>query len=211
MNIKIRFTVILFFLFFPLITEAEEVAKNQDTKVQVNSKFSPRMEVGAFVVAMDPLTFKDIYIMLNQGGQVSKNMDLYALIASLHFIRDGETYRISPNVFLATVAFASGFTGEKSQSSEILLKFWAAVFLALNPTLERFLWEEYIPVSISGGYNSDWFLFSPGRELYFKPHVDLNVMFKLGIWFKLTGSFAYLVTDTYDLKHGPRFEFRLGI
>lgn len=198
----------LFCLFFPLIPEAKEIANNQDTIVVVDSMLSPRMEAGAFAVNMDPLTFRDIYIMLNQGGQVPKNMNLYASIASLHFIRDDGTYRFSPNVFLAMVAFGSGFTGEPSKG---LLYFWIAVFSALNPTLERFLWEEYIPVSISAGYNTDWFLFSPGRELYFKPHIDLNVMFKLGIWFKLTASFAYLVTDTYDLKRGPRFEFRVGI
>lgn len=220
MNIKIRFTVILFFLFFPLITEAEEVAKNQDTIVVRNdmplqqmseSGFGYRGDFGALSVVMNPVLFKDMNFMFSPGYSLNQFIDLRGVFWSLHFIKDGGTYRFSPNVFLAGIALASGFTGEPSQYKKVLLYFWTSFFFVLNPSVDFFLWQKYVPISIGAGYNTDWFLFSPGRELYFKPHIDLNVMFKLGIWFKLTGSFAYLVTDTYDLKHGPRFEFRIGI
>jgi len=220
MNTKIGYVWIFFCFFFPLTLEAEEVAKNQDTIVARNdmplqqmreSGFGYRGDFGALSVVMDPVLFNDMNFMFSPGYSFDQFIDLHGVFCSLHFIKDGGTYRFSPNVFLAGFALASGFTGEPSQYSKGLLYFWTTIFLALNPSVDFFLWQKYVPVSIGAGYNTDWFLFSPGRELYFKPHVDLNVMFKLGIWFKLTGSFAYLVTDTYDLKHGPRFEFRLGI
>src|SRR5574344_1722806 len=127
------------------------------------------------------------------------------------FISEGGEYiRISLNApILGTFILTSAFS--RVIGNDALSVICIGFLYLLNPTIEYYLWQKYVPISIGAGYNTDWFLFSPGRELYFKPHIDLNVMFKLGIWFKLTGSFAYLVTDTYDLKHGPRFEFRIGI
>jgi len=137
-------------------------------------------------------------------------LHLEAYMVSVHWVRDGHEYRFSPyisiwNGFVWLLAF--GAIGDDDAMAYAV----NIPSYLLNPSIEYYLWQKYIPVSVGAGYNADWFLFSPGREFYFKSHVDLNVMFKLGIWFKLTGSLAYLVTDTYDLKHGPQFEFRLGI
>ena len=156
------------------------------------------------------LSQKDFSFVGEVRDPINKSSaDINAYIWAVHLVKDGHSYRISPNVaILGTAMLGAAFSGIGNDASFVI---WVAILYALNPTIEYYLWQKYIPVSIGAGYNTDWFLFSPGRELYFKPHIDLNVMFKLGIWFKLTGSFAYLVTDTYDLKRGPRFEFRVGI
>ena len=156
------------------------------------------------------LSQKDFSFVGEVRDPINKSSaDINAYIWAVHLVKDGHSYRISPNVaILGTAMLGAAFSGIGNDASFVI---WVAILYALNPTIEYYLWQKYIPVSIGAGYNADWFLLSPGRELYFKPHVDLNVMFKLGIWLKLTASFAYLVTDTYDLKRGPRFEFRLGI
>lgn len=169
---------------------------------------SHRLNVGA--IKLSVASQKDFSFIGESGEHINKsNTDGMMFLFAVHLVKDGHSYRISPNVaILGTAMLGAAFSGIGNDASFVI---WEAVLYALNPTIEYYLWQKYIPVSIGAGYNTDWFLFSPGRELYFKPHIDLNVMFKLGIWFKLTGSFAYLVTDTYDLKRGPRFEFRLGI
>ena len=82
----------------------------------------------------------------------------------------------------------------------------------LNPSMEFFFVRKYVPLSLGVGYNMDWFVFSPGQKFYFKFHSDLNVYLKISnIWIHGAGSLGYLVTDTYDSKHGFHPEFRLGI
>ena len=71
----------------------------------------------------------------------------------------------------------------------------------LNPTLEFFILRKYVPVSIGVGYNTDWFAFSPGRELYFRAHGDLNVNI---LWARISASYSYSFLDSYDLKKGSK-------
>ena len=168
-----------------------------------------RLSFGTFRLSVS--SQKDFSFISEGGEYINKsNTDGIALLFAVHFVKDGESYRISLNApILGTFILTSAFS--RVIGNDALSVICIGFLYLLNPTIEYYLWQKYVPISIGAGYNTDWFLFSPGRELYFKPHIDLNVMFKLGIWFKLTGSFAYLVTDTYDLKHGPRFEFRVGI
>jgi len=138
-----------------------------------------------------------------------KNLYLNADVLSLHVISDrNDTSRygsrisgINSLVTLASFPYILSH-GEGKHDDNIL--FWT-LFL-LNPTVEYFFWKGWIPVSVSAGYKMDWFAFSPGRKFYFRPHADLNINFMV---LRVSASYAYVVTNTYELKRGPRFYLKV--
>ena len=142
-----------------------------------------------------------------------KNFYLNADALSLHVISDRSDTshfenRISGINSLVTLAFFPYILsrGEGHHDDDILMNSFFWTLFLLNPTVEYFFWKGWVPVSVSAGYKMDWFAFSPGRKFYFRPHADLNINLML---LRVSVSYAYVVTNTYDLKRGPRFYLKV--
>lgn len=141
------------------------------------------------------------------------DLSLKADVVSLRWIKDDSKYRFSATTALTSLGMMvlgfSIFTAIDTSFVKPVCYAVAGFQFLLNPTIEYAIVKKYVPISVALGYNTDWFVFSRNQEFYFKPHMDLN--FNFAKYLVVAGSFAYLVTDTYDAKHGPRFEFKIGL
>ena len=129
----------------------------------------------------DKAVYNEDFSMTLEGGiPVGKNLYLNADVFSYHMISDRSD----------TSHFDHRVSGINSFFSFAFLP-----FVVLRG-----------PVSVSAGYKMDWFAFSPGRKFYFRPHADLNINFMV---LRVSASYAYVVTNTYELKRGPRFYLKV--
>lgn len=149
----------------------------------------------------------DYNVSIAYGREIWKNLFFTADAMNFHIITDIEdsTSRVSLMSTLMSAGFAIPvlFT-----QSETLAKIWYVVAGMLNPTLEYDLWRKKTGVSLSVGYKTDWFAFSPDHALYFKPHAEINIDLAI---FRISASYAYVVTDTYDIKRGSKFYLLIGL
>ena len=142
-----------------------------------------------------------------------KNLYLNADVLSLHVISDRNDtshfdHRVSGINSFVSFAFLPFvvLSGDGRHDDDILMNSFFWTLFLLNPTVEYFFWKGWIPVSVSAGYKMDWFAFSPGRKFYFRPHADLNINFMV---LRVSASYAYVVTNTYELKRGPPFYLKV--
>lgn len=156
---------------------------------------------------------EDLSMTLEGGIPVGKNLYLNADVFSYHMISDrSDTSRFDHRVsgINSFVSFAFlpfvVLRGEGRHDDDILMNSFFWTLFLLNPTVEYFFWKGWVPVSVSAGYKMDWFAFSPGRKFYFRPHADLNINFMV---LRVSASYAYVVTNTYELKRGPRFYLKV--
>ena len=161
--------------------------------------------------------FSEFDVSYSVRHAIYDNIVLGFSAASLRFVRDGSDYRIGlfPSVvttgsFLVGLACSPGKPVD-STIANVFVYILATPIVLLNPSVELFVFNGRFPLSLEIGYNMDWFIFSSRKKFYFKPHADLNASIRLSsLWIRCSGSFAYLVKNTYDAKKGPRFEFRIG-
>lgn len=148
----------------------------------------------------------DYNVSIAYGREIWKNLFFTADAMNFHIITDIEdsTSRISA---ISTLISAGFFLPELFTQSETLAKIWYVVTGILNPTLEYDLWRGKMGASLSVGYKTDWFAFSSDHALYFKPHAEINIDVFI---FRISASYAYVVTDTYDIKRGSRFYLKTG-
>lgn len=150
----------------------------------------------------------DLNVSIAWGTEIWKNTFLMADFMNFHVITDIEdsTSRISALNSLITLGLGVPliFTASEKLSTALFV-----IDAFLNPTFEYNLWrEKALGVSLSAGYKTDWFAFSPDHALYFKPHAEINVdIFIL----RVSASYAYVVTNTYDISRGSRFYLKIGI
>ena len=157
---------------------------------------------------------EDLSLTLDGEIEIAKNLYLNADVFSYHMISDRSDtshleHRVSGINSIVALAFLPFVClhGEGHRDDDVLMNvFFGSLFL-LNPTVEYFFWKGWVPVSVSVGYKMDWFAFSPGRRFYFRPHADLNVNLVL---LRVSASYAYVVTDTYELKRGSRFYLKVS-
>ena len=156
---------------------------------------------------------EDFSLTLDGEIEIAKNLYLNADVFSYHMISDRSDtshleHRVSGINSIVALAFLPFVClhGEGHRDDDVLMNvFFGSLFL-LNPTVEYFFWKGWVPVSVSAGYKMDWFAFSPGRKFYFRPHADLNINFMV---LRVSASYAYVVTNTYELKRGPRFYLKV--
>lgn len=156
---------------------------------------------------------EDLSMTLEGGIPVGKNLYLNADVFSYHMISDRSDtnhfdHRVSGINSFVSFAFLPFVVlrGEGRHDDDILMNSFFWTLFLLNPTVEYFFWKGWVPVSVSAGYKMDWFAFSPGRKFYFRPHADLNINFMV---LRVSASYAYVVTNTYELKRGPRFYLKV--
>ena len=158
----------------------------------------------------------DFNIVLDGGKKIYKNLYLSADVFSLHFIPDKidtgrPDIRVSGINSLISLCFAPYIMfqgdGHKVDDDALGKIFFRTLFL-LNPTVEYYFWKGRVPVSVGAGYKTDWFIFSHGKKFYFRPHADLNVNLAI---LRVSASYAYVVTNTYDLKRGPRIYLKVAL
>ena len=129
-------------------------------------------------------------------------------IYNLHWVEDDDKYRFSPMGTLSSVlTFGVSISLNDRESGAFLSYFTFPISFLLNPNFEFFLVKSSISLSV--GYETDWFAFSPGQKFYFKSYSDLT--FYGGEYAFVSASFSYLHTHTYDATYGPRFEAKVGI
>lgn len=162
----------------------------------------------------DKAVYNEDFSMTLEGGiPVGKNLYLNADVFSYHMISDRSDtshfdHRVSGINSFVSFAFLPFVVlrGEGRHDDDILMNSFFWTLFLLNPTVEYFFWKGWVPVSVSAGYKMDWFAFSPGRKFYFRPHADLNINFMV---LRVSASYAYVVTNTYELKRGPRFYLKV--
>ena len=157
---------------------------------------------------------EDFSLILDGGMEVAKNLYLNADVFSYHMISDRSDtshfdHRVSGINSFVSLAFLPFILlhGEGHRDDDVLMNVFFRTLFLINPTVEYYFWKGWIPVSVSVGYKMDWFAFSPRRRFYFRPHADLNVNLVL---LRVSASYAYVVTDTYELKRGPRFYLKVS-
>lgn len=158
----------------------------------------------------------DFNIVLDGGKKIYKNLYLSADVFSLHSIPDKidtghSDIRVSGINSLISLCFAPYiiFQGDDHKvDDDALGKIFFRTLFLLNPTVEYYFWKGRVPVSVGAGYKTDWFIFSPGKKFYFRPHADLNVNLAI---LRVSASYAYVVTNTYDLKRGPRIYLKVAL
>ena len=150
----------------------------------------------------------DYNISIAFGTNVWNNTFFMADMMNLHVITDIEDSTSRVSGFISMFAMGMGVPLILT-NSDGLAKFLFGVSAILNPTIEyALLREKFYGVSLSAGYKTDWFAFSPDHALYFKPHAEINAdIFIL----RISASYAYVVTNTYDIKRGPRFYLKMGL
>lgn len=164
----------------------------------------------------DKAVYNEDFSMTFEGGiPVVKNLYLNADVFSYHMISDRSDtshfdHRVSGINSFVSFAFLPFVVlrGDGRHDDDILMNSFFWTLFLLNPTVEYFFWKGWVPVSVSAGYKMDWFAFSPGRKFYFRPHADLNINFML---LRVSASYAYVVTNTYELKRGPRFYLKVSL
>ena len=163
------------------------------------------------------LDFSNIYGSIYFGNAyVWDYFNLGGDLLNIRVVKDGGSHRIATNVIASAIAVGfvmspGGVSSEQAKKEALYAK--AALFLlgALNPTVEFFPLEKFhFPLSISGGYNFDWFALSPEHLVSFSTKMGLNLYFHLGSWWRLSALALYQVTDTYDLERGWKFRLALG-
>ena len=154
----------------------------------------------------------DIILSIESGQSILKNLSLNSEFG-VHFISDKRDtshleYRVSVINSLVTLGFLPYILmhGDGHYEDEIPMKIFLGTLFLMNPTVEFFFWKGWVPVSVSAGYKMDWFAFSPGHKFYFRPHADLNINLML---LRVSASYAYVATNTYDIKRGPRFYLKV--
>ena len=209
-----RLIVILVFLFSTSLfaEEAEQLTYSG----RIND--SSHVEFAFSWANFQKFEFNDFAFSLNVSYAFNDFIRASSDVMSLRLIKDGSDYRVGTfqNLVMAgafAIAMGCGVgPGLDSTAAMGVAYPLIGLMTVLNPSMEFFFVRKYVPLSLEVGYNMDWFVFSPGQKFYFKFHSDLNVYLKISnIWIHGAGSLGYLVTDTYDSKHGFRPEFRLGI
>jgi hypothetical protein len=154
----------------------------------------------------------DMIFSIESGQSILKNLSLNSEFG-VHFISDRRDtshleYRVSVINSLVTLGFLPYILmhGDGHYEDEIPMKIFLGTLFLMNPTVEFFFWKGWVPVSVSAGYKMDWFAFSPGHKFYFRPHADLNINLML---LRVSASYAYVATNTYDIKRGPRFYLKV--
>ncbi|MBO7414148.1 MAG: hypothetical protein J6U20_10905 [Fibrobacter sp.] len=145
----------------------------------------------------------DAFIGVWMGERIANGLYLNSFFLGNHFLSDetDSCTRVGAGMVVnGSFLVASFIEALFFQSDKMFLPMFTVMTL-LNPTLEFFVVRKYVPVSIGVGYNTDWFAFSPGRELYFRAHGDLNVNI---LWARLSASYSYSFLDSYDLKKGSK-------
>ncbi|WP_041917822.1 hypothetical protein [Fibrobacter succinogenes] len=149
---------------------------------------------------------------IESGQSILKKLSLNSEFG-VHFISDRRDtshleYRVSVINSLVTLGFLPYILmhGDGHYEDEIPMKIFLGTLFLMNPTVEFFFWKGWVPVSVSAGYKMDWFAFSPGHKFYFRPHADLNINLML---LRVSASYAYVATNTYDIKRGPRFYLKV--
>ena len=157
---------------------------------------------------------EDISLVFDGGMEVAKKLVLNADFFTFHMISDRSDtshfeHRVSGINSLVSLAFLPYvlLRGEGRHDDDVLMNVFFGTLFLMNPTVEYFFLQGWIPVSVSVGYKMDWFAFSSGRQFYFRPHADLNVNFLL---LRVSASYAYVVTNTYELKRGSRFYLKVS-
>lgn len=157
---------------------------------------------------------EDFSLVFDGGIEFAKNLYLNADIFTYHMISDRSDtshfdHRVSGINSIVSLAFLPFVVlrGEGRRDDDVLMNAFFWTLFLMNPTVEYFFWKSWVPVSVSVGYKTDWFAFSPGRQFYFRPHADLNVNLVI---LRVTASYAYVVTNTYELKRGSRFYLKVS-
>ena len=145
----------------------------------------------------------DAFIGVWMGAKIVNGLYLNTLLIGNHFLSDetDSCTRVGAGMVVNGSLLGASFISALFFNSSTLIAPTFAVITLLNPTLEFFILRKYVPVSIGVGYNTDWFAFSPGRELYFRAHGDLNVNI---LWARISASYSYSFLDSYDLKRGSK-------
>lgn len=209
-----RWIVILAFLFSTSLFAKQAEQSTYSDRINDSS----RVEFAFSWANFQKLEFNDFAFSINVSYALNDFFRASSDVISLRLIKDGSDYRVGTfqNLAMAgafAIAMACGVgSGLDSTAAKAVAYPLIGFMTALNPSMEFFFVRKYVPLSLEVGYNMDWFVFSPGQKFYFKLHSDLNFYLKISkIWIHGAGSLGYMVTDTYDSKHGFRPEFRLGI
>lgn len=199
-----------FILLFLLLAGFANAEENPDKK-------QPYRDYDGLAFETD-LDFSNIYGSIYFGNAyVWDYFNLGGDLLNIRVVKDGDSHRISTNALAGLVTFAIVMNpvSDKSEDADKSARFRQTAFLllnALNPTIEFFPLVKFnFPLSISGGYNFDWFALSPEHLVNFSTKMGLNLYFHLGPWWRLSALALYQVTDTYDLERGWKFRLSLGV
>lgn len=151
----------------------------------------------------------DFNVNADYGRWLAKGVYLSSGLFNYHILSDvGDSCtnskgcaRIGAGIAINGVLAMASFVDAWIFGSETIARIWFGLATLLNPTLEFFVVQKYVPISIGLGYNTDWFAFSPGHKFYLRAHGDLNLNIT---WARISASYSYSFLDTYDLKKGSK-------
>lgn len=172
---------------------------------QVSS--TPIKRGGVYVDISAGTHYADYGVSAFAGIEVLKDLYLSADLLGFRIITDVKDSTSRLTSFYSLLSIGTFFPLLLTQNEKLANVLFITEFI-LNPTVEYYLWRnKYVGVTLSAGYKTDWFLFSPEHALYFKPHGGIGVDV-FGV--RVEASYAYVVTHTYDIKCGPRFYLKVG-